>query len=305
MTFTKEQLEMRRNYITGTDAATICGMNPYDTPMKLWQRKMGLVPEPDLSHNPKVRAGKALEPIVCDMFSTETGLITMLVDEGLTFSIDYPWMAGTPDAAVINEGVFLECKTASNPHGWGETGSTEIPFHYHMQIAHYMALTNTPYIYVAVLIQGWDFRWYKIDRHKRLEEHMIAKEKEFYQYMKDQVPPPPKTTEDVLSLYKNEVLSEAIVATEEIVEAYEDVVHLKKVIKSEEESYNEAKDIICAYMKNHDTLRDANGKIMATWKASKPSQKFDMDSFKKDHPQLYKDYLIEVDGSRRFLLKGD
>ena len=45
------------------------------------------------------------------------------------------------------------------------------------------------------------------------------------------------------------------------------------------------------------------GQTIATWKAPKPSQKFDDKTFKVDHPDLYSEYVKEVQGSRRFLIK--
>ena len=53
----------------------------------------------------------------------------------------------------------------------------------------------------------------------------------------------------------------------------------------------------------HDTLLDADGKPLATWKETKESQKFDADRFKAENPDLYKQYLKPPTTQRRFLLK--
>ena len=45
------------------------------------------------------------------------------------------------------------------------------------------------------------------------------------------------------------------------------------------------------------------GQTIATWKAPKPSQKFDDKAFKAAHPDLFKEFSKEVQGARRFLLK--
>jgi hypothetical protein len=42
---------------------------------------------------------------------------------------------------------------------------------------------------------------------------------------------------------------------------------------------------------------------LATYKSAKPSQKFDSNKFQSDHPDLFSQYLIEVEGLRRLLIK--
>lgn len=46
-----------------SDAATILGLNPYQTPFGLWQIMTGKKTAPDLSKNPNVLLGKKLEPL--------------------------------------------------------------------------------------------------------------------------------------------------------------------------------------------------------------------------------------------------
>ena len=54
-----EWLAFRKDKITATDIATICGVNPYKSPYMLWQEKLGLKgPE---SENDAMREGKLLE----------------------------------------------------------------------------------------------------------------------------------------------------------------------------------------------------------------------------------------------------
>lgn len=52
-----EWLAWRAEGIGASDAATIMGENPYQTPAQLWAEKVGLVPAPDLSKNPHVQRG--------------------------------------------------------------------------------------------------------------------------------------------------------------------------------------------------------------------------------------------------------
>ena len=46
-----------------------------------------------------------------------------------------------------------------------------------------------------------------------------------------------------------------------------------------------------------------DGKVLATWKSAKPSIKFNAELFKTSMPDIYKQFEVEVPGSRRFLIK--
>ena len=49
-----------------------------------------------------------------------------------------------------------------------------------------------------------------------------------------------------------------------------------------------------------------DGKVLATWKNSKGSKRFDAKLFQAQHPDIYEKFVAETAGSRRFLLKwGD
>jgi hypothetical protein len=56
-------------------------------------------------------------------------------------------------------------------------------------------------------------------------------------------------------------------------------------------------------MGQHDTLSSFDGKVLATWKSAKPSIKFNAELFKTSMPDIYKQFEVEVPGSRRFLIK--
>ena len=46
-----------------------------------------------------------------------------------------------------------------------------------------------------------------------------------------------------------------------------------------------------------------DGQTLATWKAPKPSQKFNAKAFQADDPETYSKYVTPLQGARRFLLK--
>jgi hypothetical protein len=56
-------------------------------------------------------------------------------------------------------------------------------------------------------------------------------------------------------------------------------------------------------MRDRDVLTAVDGSVMATWKSAKGSRKFDATAFREAYPQMYDQFVREVPGSRRFLIK--
>ncbi len=53
----EEWLRIRKQYLTGTDAGAICGMNPYKSAMQVYLDKTG--PEIETMDNEAMRLGRA------------------------------------------------------------------------------------------------------------------------------------------------------------------------------------------------------------------------------------------------------
>lgn len=68
-----EWLAWREKGIGASEAATVMGENPFQTPAQLWAEKVGLVAPPDLSKNPHVQRGVRNEPKARERFEDEFG----------------------------------------------------------------------------------------------------------------------------------------------------------------------------------------------------------------------------------------
>nr|WP_298057455.1 YqaJ viral recombinase family protein [uncultured Halomonas sp.] len=66
-------LDWRQNGITATDATVLLGVNPHKSKWQLWAEKTGFQAPPDLSNNPNVKRGNALEPIIRGEYEAQTG----------------------------------------------------------------------------------------------------------------------------------------------------------------------------------------------------------------------------------------
>jgi putative phage-type endonuclease len=72
-----EWLRWRAQGVTASEAAVVLGRSPYKTPWRLWAERTGLARAPDLSANPHVRRGNALEDEARQAFEERHG--TMLL----------------------------------------------------------------------------------------------------------------------------------------------------------------------------------------------------------------------------------
>ena len=104
-----------------------------------------------------------------------------------------------------------------------------------------------------------------------------------------------------LPIYKH-TGGKVIETTEEIFQAYSDLKDVKTELAALTERKNELEEKIKLGFGDAEAL-SYGGDTIATWKAPKPSEKFDDKAFKADHPDLFKEYAKTVQGARRFLLK--
>lgn len=302
---TPEQIEQRLSYITGSDAAVICGLNQYTTRYQLWLYKTRRDVAPDISGSPFVLAGNMLEEAVAKWFEFATGKETYKTDTFYRHP-DIPVLGGNIDRFVRSELAILECKTTQSDKGWGagyEHGDNKIPDQHLCQVIHYCAVADVERAYIAVLIRGHDFRWYVYERDRELEQEIIDRELKFWNdhVMLDR-PPEPISEEEVLQLFDN-TSSESVCADREIQEAIDELSVTRTQIKMLEESEKVLRDKICVYMKDRETLLQLDGTIGVRWISCNGKRSFDTNGFKEKYPELYNEFVMDGKPYRRFELK--
>lgn len=294
----QEWLKERTKGIGGSDAAAICGVSPYKTPLQVWEDKRGLNgPGED---NDAMFWGRTLEPVIRQRYSDITGFPVKIPTEILRHP-KYEFMLGNIDG-FTDEPRGIEIKTAGYPTDWGEPNTDQIPLPYIFQVQHYMAITGYPVFDVPVLIRGRDFRIYHVEQDAELQEMMIQKEAEFWEMVKSGTPPPPVNYEDVVRLYRVSH-DKKITATPEIEILIDSLKKVKGDIDILYTNETEIKRIIMEFMGESDTIIDLNGKDLVSWKTANATQRFDVKALQKENPEIYRKYLKNGESSRRFLIK--
>jgi predicted phage-related endonuclease len=198
----------------------------------------------------------------------------------------------------------FEAKTAGYAKGWGEHGENVIPDYYLCQVAHYSIIDNAEMWYIGALIGGNDFRHYTYERNHKLEDIIIKKATEFWECVKNETPPTPRTPDEVISLFSSANDDEIIIADDSIENAVDSLRSLKDIIKEHEEQKTKLETMIKIFMQGKDTLKSrSDNRTLATWKNQKGAVRFDAKKFAEENEKLYEQYLKAGAPSRRFCIK--
>lgn len=174
-------LALRRQYIGGSDAAAILGLNPYKSATAVWLEKTSNVVEE--VNSPAVLWGTNLEPVILEHFKTlHKGEVVK--PDVMFISDQHPFMSANLDGLLRKEDGSLEgieIKTASsyNKDFWKDERA---PLQYTIQCCHYMAVVpEITKFHLIVLIGGQDYRELIIERDEELIDLLIVREKDFWQ----------------------------------------------------------------------------------------------------------------------------
>lgn len=299
---TDDQLKERRTGIGGSDAAAVCGLSKYKTPVQVYLDKLGLS-EP-AQENDAMYWGNILEPIVREEYIRLTGETVITTDKTKRHP-QHNFMLANVDGIIQNGKALFEAKICSsfNMSEWGEPGTDEMPQSYLMQCAHYAAVYDVQHVDLAVLFGNrWHFEIYRYHRNTKLEQGLIEMERDFWNnHVLKEIPPDPITSKDVTLLYPFEI-EETIAANDEIINHILEYQALKEKIKEYEKQAEYFKANIMVHMKSARALTNTHGVVLATLK-QQSYERFDSKQFEKNHPDLYPLFLKQT-SSRIFKLKG-
>lgn len=276
----EEWKALRKNYIGGSDAAAVVGMNSFSSPFAVWAEKTGRIPE--FGGNLATEVGTFLEEFVAKKFEEETGKqvrrnnMSMVNDQ-------YPWAIANIDRQIVGEDAGLEIKTTSELNMKSFKGE-EYPGNYYVQCMHYLAVTGKARWYLAVLIGNKDFRIFTIDRDDDEIKALMLAEREFWEFVKNDVPPPVDgkncTTEAVKDMFPDAAAGSSV----DLTDFAGDLIR-RKALKEQIDDLKEQADEI------DNTIKMAMGTCETgsapgwgvTWK-NQASSALDRDMIKHDYP---------------------
>ena len=184
----EEWLEKRRLSIGGSDAGTLLGFNPYNSPYSLWCEKTGKITPEDISDKEAVRVGNDLEQYVAERFMEKTGKKVRKVN-AFIYNSDYPFAHANIDRDVVGETAGLECKTTSSWEILQQCREGKYPDSWYAQVTHYMMVTGADHWYLGVLVLGKGFYDFTIERNEAEIRALASAEQSFWSRVQSNTPP--------------------------------------------------------------------------------------------------------------------
>lgn len=200
----EEWLESRKQFIGGSDASCILGLNAWKSNLDLFREKTGKQEAPDLSGNEAVEYGTKAEEHIRALFALDhPELEVSYVPYNSWHNSKYPFAAASLDGWLTDtdgrKGIW-ECKTAIITNkAQAEKWDGQIPNNYYCQILHYFMVTEFDFAVLrARLRYEYPNNKYFIERDYYIERSdceediatVIEKEAAFYQQLKNREEPP-------------------------------------------------------------------------------------------------------------------
>lgn len=296
----KHGCSIEKKGIGGSDAGSICGLNPYSTAISVFQDKTQLQAE-EKADNEAMRQGRDLEEYVARRFTEETGKKVRRAN-AIFYKEEQPFMLANVDRLIVGENAGLECKTAS-AYSADKWKDGHIPESYEIQCHHYMAVTGADAWYIACVILGKEFIWYKIERDEEIIQMLIRLETEFWNdhVLANKMPAPDgsKAAEELLAkYYKNSDpdKSVALVGFDEKLKRRAEIAALQDKLDQEKKQIEQE---VKVYME--DAEQADSDSFSVSWK-SVVSNRVDSKKLKADYPDVYQK-CVKTSESRRFTVK--
>ncbi len=301
-----EWLKYRESGIGSSEVATIVGLNPWETPYQLWRRKKGL--DPAKGETFAMKAGHYLEDAVAQFWHDSTGqdIIKSSAGDWLIVNDERPYMRVSPDRTYwlagmphnnANKGI-LECKTTQM-----SIDPDDIPKHWFCQVQYQLGVAELEQGSLAWLCSGREFGYKNLSLVPDFFAWLVEEVERFWtDNIQGKQEPTAANVQDVLLKYNRHTDGKIVEVDDEIFAAYNSLKGLKDELAALEARKAELENKIKLGFGDAEGI-SYGGQTIATWKAPKPSSKFDAKAFTAAHPDLAKEYTVTTQGARRFLLK--
>ena len=306
----EDWLAVRKQGIGSSDAAAAVGLNPYKSQLELWLEKTGrdgTLPKTDPQDEEcPAYWGNLLEPIVAAHYTKRTGNRVRRINAVLQHpDPDKAWMLANIDREVIGTGEvqILECKTAgiNGARLWKEG----VPEYVQLQVQHQLAVTGKAAADVAVLLGGQHLEIHRIERDEALIVRLVQLEKQFWDYVETDTPPPADGSESaelaLRCLYPEDQGQTVDFTQDRTLSAiFTDLLSVRQTLDGFAKLEAQFKQTIQQAMGEASKAVFETGSV--TWKKAKDSIGLDVTTLLKEQPELAQRYRITKPGSRRFLV---
>jgi predicted phage-related endonuclease len=264
--------------------------------------KLGLKERPDLSEVEAVQMGHVMQPVIGRLAQNKLKIELKDADYALVHPKE-TWLKSHFDFISADGKTLVEAKNYNAAvRNKFDSEAGIIPPSDMAQLIHEAACHNVEKIVLAVLFGGQNFEVFQFTITEGQKEQLIKDMAVFWAAVQTKTPLPAETTEQAKLIYAKDS-GTSVVAPQPIEKAAEALKYVKEQIKMLEEKKDHLETALQSHMQFNSELVSFDGRVLATWKNTKSSKRFDANLFKSAMPDIYEKFVVETPGSRRFLLK--
>lgn len=305
----RDWLLQRREGVGSSDASAILGLSSYESAYSLWEQKTGKVPlDPPLDDNTAelFEWGHRIEPLVREATAERLGLTITKPDHAFAHA-DRLWQRTNPDG-LTPEGAIFEAKNVS--YFMRDHWADQIPDHAEVQVHHSAAVLGLSHAIIAGLIGGNRLVIHQLEVNPTVVDIITEAEATFWEHVQSDTPPPldghVKTMDSLTREWAHKPGAKEVTAmdVEDYWKAWHEADQQEKAAKA---AKKEALAHIASLMDGHDQLVTGRRVWAATQRTridlkkltqDKPdlvksymtAAAFDLDRFKAEQPDLYRNY---------------
>lgn len=256
----------------------------------------------DLSHIEAVQMGHVMQPLIGQLVTGKLGLEIKDADYMLSHSGN-DWLRSHFDFISTDGHTLIEAKNYNaSVRNKFDVDSNRIPDADYAQCLHEAVVHGLDHVILAVLFGGQEFQTFDLHFTQNEKDDFIQKMAVYWGHVKLNTIPEPQSIDSTKLAYP--ISNDGVItATAQVENA---VAQLKALKQKQKEIDDYAEDLevkIRNLMGEASEIRTIAGDTLVTWRNSKSSQRFNADLFKSAMPDVYKEFVVETPGSRRFLIK--
>lgn len=264
--------------------------------------KQGKMAPPDLSQVEAVQMGHVMQPVIGRLAQDKLRMELKEADYALTH-LRHPWLRSHFDFISADGKTLVEAKNYNVAvRNKFDVDNCRVPDADLAQLVHEATVHNVDKAVLAVLFGGQEFCVFEFTITPEQKEELIKQAAKYWAYVQENTAPDPTTIEQTKILYPQS-LPQAITATRNMEMAIAQLKDIKQQIKNLEGGAETLETMIRNAMAENDTIMGVDGSVLATWRSTKPTKRFNAELFRQAMPDVYESFVMEAPGSRRFLIK--
>lgn len=265
-------------------------------------KKLGLMPIEDLSGVEAVQMGHTMQPVIGRLASAKLGIELKDADYALTHPRE-PWLRSHFDFISSDGKTLVEAKNYNAAvRKKFDADALIIPAADMAQLVHESACHGIDRVVLAVLFGGQTFETFDFTITDGQRDKLIQDMAKLWARVQTKDPLEPETVAQAKLLYAEDKHT-SVTASLQIENAVTALQQVKAQIKELEANEDALQTLVLNYMRESNELVSTDGNVLATWRSTKPSNKFDSKMFQRAMPGLYEQFVVQISGSRRFLVK--